>query len=56
MESVGIAAHKLVSGRPNREFPSGRVCARQKCKTTLSRYNSGRLCSLHDQSERRVTK
>jgi len=36
------------------DFGEGRACSVQGCRTMLSRYNSGRLCWVHDNRSRAV--
>ena len=33
-------------------YGEGRACSHPGCRTVLSRYNSGRLCWVHDNRER----
>jgi hypothetical protein len=42
---VGIVARN--GGRAPRVFEKGRVCVENQCGTTLSRYNRGEYCSIH---------
>ena len=34
------------------DFGLGRTCAAPECETTLSRYNDGRLCWVHERNGR----
>ena len=34
------------------DFGAGRTCAAPRCETMLSRYNSGRLCWVHEKHTR----
>ncbi len=43
-----LRAHRIgASSRRPRTFVSDRVCARESCKTVLSRYNKHEFCHRH---------
>lgn len=37
---------------PSNKYPTGRTCADERCTTTLSRYNAGKYCSVHEKNPR----
>jgi hypothetical protein len=47
-------ARSLWTERPNRTYPTGRVCAAEGCDTRISIYNGSKLCWQHEPARIRL--
>ena len=49
MDEATIVGHRFSSEEGSvARFPTGRVCAREDCRTRLSIYNDGQFCARHE--------